>query len=175
VGKFLLFVAIVMVVLFGGLWTYLRYGHVPVAVADAAFPLEKKIVSLPLHARMTREFKTAPMAASEAVFESGARSYVEECAVCHGTPGSDSIYSKSMYPAPPQLWKKHGKNGVVGVSDDEPGETYWVISNGIRLTGMPAFADDMSEQKLWQISLLLKNADKDMPASVSKILSGSPQ
>jgi len=27
---------------------------------------------------------------------------------------------------------------VVGVSDDEPGETYWKVANGIRLTGMPA-------------------------------------
>ena len=174
-GKVFLGVLIVGVVLVGGVWVYLRYGHVPVAVADAAFPMEKQIVSVPLHARMKRELKTAPMDANEAVFLSGAKTYVEECAVCHGTPEGESIYAKSMYPAPPQLWKKHKTGNVVGVSDDEPGETYWVISNGVRLTGMPSFADDMSDQKMWQIALLLHNADKDMPASVKAALSGPAQ
>jgi mono/diheme cytochrome c family protein len=173
VGRDFLVVVFVMVVLFAGLWTYLRYGHVPVAVADDAFPLEKKIVSLPLHARMGREFKAPPFGASEAVFVSGAKTYIEECAVCHGTPGNDSMYAKNMYPAPPQLWKKHGNSAVVGVSDDEPGETHWVIANGIRLTGMPTFKDDLDDQKIWQIALLLHNADKPMPSSVVKLLSGS--
>jgi mono/diheme cytochrome c family protein len=169
----LLMVVLTIVVLVFGVAMYLKYGHVPVAVADKPFPRERNIVSVPLHARMAREMQTAPFAASDAVFASGASTYVDECAVCHGTPGSDSVYAKSMYPAPPQLWKKHG-NGVVGVSDDEPGETYWVIANGIRLTGMPAFKDDLDEQKMWQIALLLHNADKPMPASVQQILSGSP-
>ena len=127
-GKVFLGVLIVGVVLVGGAWVYLRYGHVPVAVADAAFPMEKQIVSVPLHARMKRELKTAPMEANEAVFLLGAKTYGEECAVCHGTPEGESIYAKSMYPAPPQLWKKHKTGNVVGVSDDEPGETYWVIT-----------------------------------------------
>jgi thiosulfate dehydrogenase len=174
-GKVILGILIVAVVVVGGLWVYLRYGHVPVAVADKPFPMEKKIVSVPLGARIGREMQTAPMTASEAVFLAGARTYVEECGVCHGTPGNDSVYAKSMYPAPPQLWKKHGTSGVVGVSDDEAGRTFWVVKNGIRLTGMPAFGEDMSEQKLWEISLLLKNADKAMPASVSKVLGGPAQ
>jgi thiosulfate dehydrogenase len=174
-GFVVLIIIIVVAVLVGGLWMYLRFGRVPVAVTDTAFPMEQEIVSIPLQARIGREMLTPPIAASEAAFVAGANSYVEECAVCHGTPGTDSVYAKSMYPAPPQLWKKHGTHGVVGVSDDDAGRTYWVVKNGVRLTGMPAFADDMSDQKLWQIALLLKNADKDMPASVSKILSGSPQ
>jgi len=173
VAEHILIVVLAVLVLFFGLLMYLKYGNPPVAVADAAFPLEKKIVSLPLHARMGREFKTPPFAASEAAFQSAARTYMEECAVCHGTPGNDSIYTKSMYPNPPQLWKKHGGGGVVGVSDDEPGETYWVISNGIRLTGMPSFKDDLDDQKIWQLALLLHNADKPMPESVTKLLSGS--
>jgi thiosulfate dehydrogenase len=174
-SKIVLVVLLVVLVKIGGVWLYLRYGHVPVAVADAPFPMEKKIVKIPLHARINRELKVAPMEANEAVFLSGAKTYVEECAMCHGTPEGESIYAKSMYPAPPQLWKKHKTGNVVGVSDDEPGETYWVIANGVRLTGMPAFKDDMSDQKMWQIALLLHNADKDMSASVKAVLSGPAQ
>lgn len=174
VGEDVLIVVLAFLLLAFGVLMYLKYGHPPVAVADEPFPMEKKIVSLPLHARIDREMKTPPFTASEAVFQTGAKTYVEECAVCHGTPGTDSIYAKSMYPTPPQLWKKHG-SGVVGVSDDEPGETYWVIANGIRLTGMPAFKGDLDDQKLWQIALLLHNADKPMPRPVVEILAGSNQ
>src|SRR5450432_2144297 len=157
IGEDVLIAILAIVLLVFGVAMYLKYGHPPVAVADSPFPMERQIVSIPLHARMDRELKTAPIAASETVFQAGAKAYVEECAVCHGTPGSDSMYAKGMYPAPPQLWKKHG------ISDDEPGETYWVIANGIRLSGMPSFKNDLDDQKMWQIALLLHNADKPMP------------
>jgi mono/diheme cytochrome c family protein len=77
-----------------------------------------------------------------------------------------------MYPSAPQLWKKHPRGNVVGVSDDEAGETYWKVANGIRLTGMPAFSKVLSDTEMWQVSLLLKNADKEMPDPVVKILQG---
>jgi mono/diheme cytochrome c family protein len=77
-----------------------------------------------------------------------------------------------MYPSAPQLWKKHARGNVVGVSDDEAGETYWKVANGIRLTGMPAFSKVLSDTEMWQVSLLLKNADKEMPDPVVKILQG---
>jgi mono/diheme cytochrome c family protein len=46
------------------------------------------------------------------------------------------------------------------VTDDEPGETYWKVANGIRLTGMPGFNQQLSTTEMWQVSLLLANADK---------------
>jgi hypothetical protein len=72
-----------------------------------------------------------------------------------------------MYPKPPDLLV--GK----GVTDDEAGETYWKISNGIRLTGMPGFSRSLSETQMWQIAILLANADK-LPPSVKAALVASP-
>ena len=46
------------------------------------------------------------------------------------------------------------------MTDDEPGETYWKVANGIRLTGMPAFNQQLSTMEMWQVSLLVANADK---------------
>ena len=153
-----------------GLFLYLHFGALPVAVADAPFPYEKLIVKVPLNARIDREVKTAPFGTSEDVFESGARVYRTECASCHGTPGHDVVSAQYMYPSAPQLWKKHGKSSVVGVSDDSAGETYWKVANGIRLTGMPAFKHMLSDTQMWQVSLLLKNADKELPMPVTQIL-----
>lgn len=149
---------------------YFRFGTLPVAVADKAFPFEKQIVRVPLAARIASETKTAPFGTSEDVFESGAKIYRAQCASCHGTPGHDVPFAKHMYPDAPQLWKKHAHGGVVGVSDDEPGETYWRVANGIRLTGMPAYNKVLTDTQMWQVSLLLKNADKELPAPVTQIL-----
>lgn len=148
----------------------LRFGALPVAVVDKAFPLEKQIVKVPMQARIDRELKTAPFGTSEDVFEGGAKVYREQCASCHGTPGHDVAFAKVMYPSAPQLWVKHGKSKVVGVSDDEAGETYWKVANGIRLTGMPSFDHVLSDTEMWQVSLLLKNADKELPLPVTQIL-----
>jgi thiosulfate dehydrogenase len=169
-GKLFLGFLLGVIAVAGGLFLYLKFGPLPVAVADQPFPFEKQIVSLPLGARIDRETKTAPFGTSEDVFESGAHIYRTQCAACHGTPGRDVAYAKRMFPSAPQLWKKHGNSDVVGVSDDEPGETYWKVANGIRLSGMPAYNHILSDTQMWQVSLLLKNADKDLPNPVTQIL-----
>jgi hypothetical protein len=58
--------------------------------------LRKQIVKIPLRARINRDLKTAPFDASEEVFESGAHIYHEQCAVCHGTPGHDSPFTRRI-------------------------------------------------------------------------------
>ncbi len=76
-----------------------------------------------------------------------------------------------MFPSAPPLWKNHGHGaGVIGVSDDEVGETYWKVANGIRLSGMPSYSHVLTDAQMWQVSLLLKNADKEMPQPVLQIL-----
>lgn len=171
-GKFLMgfLAALVLVVIC--VFTYFKFGAPPVAVADKPFPFEAAIVQVPLNARIDRDMKTAPFGTSEDVFEAGAHVYKNECASCHGTPGKDVGYAKYMSPAAPQLWKKHAHGNVVGVSDDEPGETYWKVANGIRLSGMPAYQHVLSDTQMWQVSLLLKNADQPLPDPVVAILNG---
>jgi mono/diheme cytochrome c family protein len=172
-GKILLGFIVGILAVAGGLFAYLRFGALPVAVADAPFPFERELVRMPLDARIDKEATAAPFGTSEDVFEAGAHIYRAQCANCHGTPGTEVPYAKYMYPSAPQLWKKHGKNGVVGVSDDEAGETYWKVAHGIRLTGMPAYQHTLSDTQMWQVSLLLKNADKPLPDPVTQILTGS--
>ena len=163
---FLLGVIVTLVIVVGCTWGYLKFGALPVATADKPFPMEKQIVRVPLNARIAHEMKQPPFAGNEKVYEDGAEIYAQECAACHGTPGRDSDFAKWMYPAAPQLWKKHAKGNVVGVSDDEPGETYWKIKNGIRLTGMPSFEHVLSEEQMWDVTLLLKAADQPLSPQV---------
>jgi thiosulfate dehydrogenase len=152
---------------------WFRWGHPPVAVADKPLPFERQITHVPLGARIEREMPgNPPIPADEKNFLAGAQIYRDDCAACHGFHGKASVFAKHMYPSAPQLWETHRNSSVVGVSDDPPGETFWKADNGIRLSGMPAFHDVLSETQIWQVSLLLANADKPLPPDVLQIVRG---
>jgi thiosulfate dehydrogenase len=153
----------------GGL-LYFKFGRLPVATADAALPFEEQIVHVPLAARIDAEApKTPPIEPSAVNIQAGAEIYRNQCAACHGLYPTASSFAASMYPQAPQLWQPHG-NGVVGVSDDPPGETFWKVDNGIRLSGMPSFHKVLNPTQEWQVSLLLANADKPLPPGTLSLL-----
>ena len=168
--------AIIFVPLAAMGWFHL--GHPPVAVADPPLPMERQIAGFALNARIDREMvKTPPIqvsggSADENLFVAGAEVYRDQCSACHGLHGKPSSFGGQMFPSAPQLWEKHRNSDVVGVSDDPPGETYWKVANGIRLTGMPSFNKVLTDTEMWQVSLLLANADKPMPPAAADILRG---
>lgn len=163
-------VILALVCVIGGGYAFFVGGFAPVATTSHPMPFERKLASLALHAKLEKEMpKTVPIEPSEANYLAGAREYVVHCAVCHGVPGkAKTAIARGEFPVPPELFK--GK----GVTDDPPGETFWKVANGIRLTGMPSFNQSLSETQMWQISLLVANADK-LPAPVMAVLSGQPE
>lgn len=172
-GRFLLGLILGIILVPVVVLAYFKWGRIPVAVSDPPFPNEKLVTAVPLEARIHREMvQTPPIQASEDTFEAGAHIYAEQCAVCHGFHGQPSKLGTHEFPTSPPLWDKHGHGDTIGVSDDPPGETYWKVANGIRLTGMPAYKEVLSETQMWQVSILLANADKPLPPSVVSILKG---
>ena len=148
-----------------GAYLYVTGGGVPVATTDSDMPFERKIAKKALSARIAKDMpKSVPIQPNEANDLAGAELYKQHCGVCHGVPLTPkTAIAAGMYPQPPRLLE--GK----GVTDDEPGESYWKIANGIRLTGMPGFSKSLSETQMWQIALLVANADK-LPASAKSAL-----
>jgi thiosulfate dehydrogenase len=63
-----------------------------------------------------------------------------------------------MFPPPPHLFEKDQM-----VVNNPEGATYWVVTHGIRLSGMPAFEDTLSDLERWQVTMLLAHADKLPP------------
>ena len=158
-----------LLLVFGGAYFYFASGSAPVATDAEAMPFEKKFAHMALNARVEKEMpKSVPFTADETAYLGGADVYHEHCAVCHGQPGQPATaIAKGMFPKPPVLLE--GK----GVTDDPAQETYWKVANGIRMTGMPAFKKTLTEQQMWQVSLLLANADK-VPPSVKDRLASQP-
>ena len=147
-------------------YCYFVSGAAPVATSAPAMPFERMMAHKALNARIAKEMPaSAPIQADDSNLTAGAKIYMDHCAVCHGLPGKpQSAIAKGMFPHPPKLLE--GK----GVTDDEPGETYWKVANGIRLSGMPSFHQSLSETEMWQVSLLAAHADK-LPKAVADAFS----
>lgn len=151
-----------------GGYAYLKSGKMPVAVTAADLPFEHRMAHMALDAYLDKLPHMEPQVpADEKNLLAGADVYKQHCAVCHGLPGGDrTAIANGMYPKPPQLF--HG----VGVTDDEAWETYWKVDGGIRMTGMPGFHGTLNDTQIWQVAVLVKNADKITPA-VRAALAGS--
>ncbi|HKF00963.1 MAG TPA: c-type cytochrome [Candidatus Sulfotelmatobacter sp.] len=167
-GKFLFGLIIGLVVVPLVVYSYFSTGMAPVATAAPPMPFEKTFARMALHARLDKEMpKTVPVSADEAAYTAGAQIYKDHCAVCHGLPGqAQTAIASGMFPKPPKLMQG------TGVTDDAPGETYWKVAGGIRMTGMPGFSKTLSSTQMWQVSLLCANADK-LPDSAKQILGGT--
>ncbi len=174
-GRVLLGLLLGVLIVPAGVFLWLSRGKVPVAVSDPQLPFEAQITQVPLEKRIAKELILMPaVQPSEETFVAGAHVYAQSCAVCHGYHGKPAPLGQRMFPVAPQLWEKHHNSPVVGVSDDQPGATYWKVANGIRLTGMPEFRTLLSDQEMWQVSVLLANADKPLPPAALTILHGEP-
>jgi mono/diheme cytochrome c family protein len=87
----------------------------------------------------------------QARVQAGARAFaVQGCANCHGAPGVEwAKYSEGLHPDPPDLKKL--------VNDRTPAELFWVVKNGINMTGMPSFAlAGAKDEDIWSIAAFLK-------------------
>lgn len=149
-----------------GGYLYFASGQAPVATNSPEMPFERKMARMSLAKYMDKMPHSAPgVPEDEANFMAGAKIYKEHCAVCHGLPDQPkTMIAQGMFPKPPQLFLG------MGVTDDEAWETYWKVSGGIRLTGMPGFKDRLSDTQMWQVSVLLKDADKISPAVKAELL-----
>jgi mono/diheme cytochrome c family protein len=158
-----LFLGVLLTVVVAGCggYLFLRMGGVPMATTAQPLPLERTVARLALHASYAsaRDQKD-PLPFNEANMVGGAHVYTMNCVVCHGTPGQPrSDIARGMFPAPPQLFDKDEM-----VTDDPEGITFWKVTNGIRLSGMPGFLKTLSETDRWQVTLLVSHADRLTPA-----------
>jgi len=79
----------------------------------------------------------------------GATLYREHCVRCHGAPGvAPEPFALGINPVPANL--SHTSR------ERTPAELYWTIRNGLKMTGMPAWAFRLREDELWDVVAFLK-------------------
>jgi len=89
-------------------------------------------LAIPGTARLTQN----PVLDSQEIQREARLHFADHCAICHGNDGSGNTpIGSGLYPKPPDLRKPATRE----LSD---GELFWIIENGVRFTGMPAFSND---------------------------------
>ena len=78
----------------------------------------------------------------------GTAHFAEHCAGCHAAPGVEADdMAEGMYPKPPALTE--------AARQWTPGELFWILRNGIKMSGMPSWADH-GDEALWDLVAFLE-------------------
>ena len=105
----------------------------------------------------------APDLSDPALARTGVVHYEAMCVTCHGAPGvKASEIGIGLSPPPPDLAEEGEEEGA--------GELFWVIRNGIRMTGMPAFGVTHGDEEIWAIVALLKRLPEMSPAEYQALV-----
>jgi mono/diheme cytochrome c family protein len=84
--------------------------------------------------------------------------FADHCAICHSNDGSgDTMIGRNLYPKPPDLRAEETQK----LAD---GELFWIIENGVRFTGMPAFGGmHGSEDDSWKLVRFIRHLPQLSP------------
>jgi mono/diheme cytochrome c family protein len=113
-----------------------------------------------------------PVATEPQVLAVGLRHYAEMCLMCHGAPEVEpQVFARHLSPKPPPLT-------AASVQASSDGTLFWIITNGIMATGMPAFGPTHSDEELWTLVTFLRHLPQLSPMEREHLLtaqSGSHQ
>ncbi len=159
---FVLGIVVAVAVLIVGGYLFLVSGGVSMETTASPLPLERQVAKMALHASFGNSAQQRdPLPIDDTNMVAGAQLYRTHCEVCHGRPGSSrSDIARGMFPDPPQLFQQKDM-----VTDDPEGITYWKVTHGIRLSGMPGFSSTLTDTARWQVTMLVAHADKLSPAA----------
>ena len=97
----------------------------------------------------------------------GVDHFSAHCAVCHGAPGvAKEALARGLYPAPPDLTDAAARYS--------PAELFWILKNGIKMTGMPAWSDH-SDDALWSAVAFIEKLPGMSADDYAKLVAASAE
>ena len=95
--------------------------------------------------------------------------FADHCATCHGNDGSGKTeIGQHLYPKPPDMRQPETQN----LTD---GEMYYIIHNGIRLTGMPAWGEPGKDDDSWKLVLFIRHLPQMTPQEMKEMEQFNPK
>jgi mono/diheme cytochrome c family protein len=117
--------------------------------AEAALARRLRSWSLPAGAKQRRN----PVTTSPQVLQESARHFADHCASCHGNDGDGNTeIGRNLYPSAPDMRE-------AATQELSDGELYYIIHNGVRWTGMPAWGEPGNDNDLdsWKLVLFIRH------------------
>jgi mono/diheme cytochrome c family protein len=122
------------------------------------------VQSVKKHAQGTN----APAQFSDAQVREGARAYNETCIYCHGAPGKDPVdIGKGLNPEPPFLPDT--------IEFWSTAEVFWIIKNGVKMTGMPSFGASHKDDEIWKLVAFVQKLPKMKPEEYDRMTQAPQQ
>lgn len=130
----------------------LRLGLVDMSAVREPGPIETFVGNLAYDSWIGRAAPRQhnPFDRNPAAIAVGLDHYRENCVGCHGAPDVEPAeLAKGLHPGAPELWKDS--------EEMADGELFWTIRQGVRMTGMPAFAPTHTDQEIWKIVAFVRH------------------
>jgi len=110
----------------------------------------------------------APALASDRMVAEGFVFFRKDCEACHGAPGiANQQLGRGINPKPPPL--------ELAASRWSDAELYWIISEGLKMSGMPSFAPPLSDGERWAIVAFLRRLSRLSPAEYRNLSQAADQ
>ncbi|MGH9328411.1 MAG: c-type cytochrome [Terriglobia bacterium] len=101
-----------------------------------------KDIVIPIEAHNAKD----PVSASEEAIQAGQQTFLQDCALCHGPDGhGNTNLGRHMFPPAMDLTSPHVQHWTNG-------DLFWIVQNGIGLTGMPSWSSSISAKDSWKIA-----------------------
>jgi mono/diheme cytochrome c family protein len=147
--------------------------HHGVSARDPPTALETFVARQLRHLAVPRSARQAPnpVPATPDVLAEARAHFADHCASCHGNDGSGQTeMGQHLYPKTPDMRQADTQS----LSD---GELFYIIHNGIRLSGMPAWSDDPPEedQDSWKLVHFIRHLPQLTPAELEEMKQLNPQ
>jgi mono/diheme cytochrome c family protein len=99
----------------------------------------------------------------------GLQHFADHCATCHGNDGSgNSEMGPNLYPKTPDL-------RLAQTQDLTDGEIYYIITNGVRMTGMPGWGPSHSAEDTWKLVLFIRHLPQMSPEEMKFMTQFNPK
>lgn len=146
--------SLVMIAL--GAWVFAQSGFFPIAASSKPDPFDELAPQVRDRAiaRHAKSIQSIPGQAGPESIARGLIHYRENCMPCHGAPdGSAAEFSAGLNPGPPPL-------EIEKVQKRPDTELFWIVKNGIRMTGMPAFNINHTDDEIGDIVRFVRQLPK---------------
>jgi len=132
---------------------------------ESAIASKIRTIATPEAARNAKN----PVAVTPEILTEARDHFADHCAICHGNDGSgNTTIGQNLYPKAPDMRLARTQN----LTD---GEIYYIIHNGIRLTGMPAWGADGNDQDSWKLVYFIRHLPQLTPAEVKEMETLNPK
>lgn len=143
----------------GGISARQEPGSLEVAMAPRL-----RALAIPSSAKQTAN----PVPKTPEAIAAGLEHFADHCAICHANDGSgDTEIGRALYPRVPDMRKP-------ATQDLSDGELFYIIQNGVRLTGMPSWAHEDADDN-WKLVNFIRHQPQLTPAELIRMKALNPK